>query len=140
MAWRDTFFGGIYVGNCLGDVKRKLRLLEASTHVLGHSVGTGLQFAQEAAAFLPVATYNCRIALAENLEAETPQGLGIVVADPAARPSKDQISTFRKKLKTVHSRIAMNLQSSADRRGRAKKPFKNIKRWLAKPGRWRQRA
>jgi hypothetical protein len=83
-----------------------MRLLEASTHVLRHSMEIGFQFAQEAAVFLPVATFNFRIALAEALESELPKGLGIDAGDAAGLPSRNQIRVFRDKLGAVFGRIS----------------------------------
>ena len=91
-------FSGIYAGNELRDPQRKLRLLEASTHMLKHDMKIGFQFAQEAAAFLPVATFNYRIALAELLSAEVPRGLDREVPDEYSRPSKKQVENFRRRI------------------------------------------
>lgn len=92
------FLAGVYVGNELHDPARKLRLLEASTHMLRHEMETGFQFAQEAAAFLPVATYNYRMALAELLSAEVPRGLDREVPDEFSRPDSEQIKNFRRRI------------------------------------------
>jgi len=110
-AWFGSLllFSGIFAGNELRDPGRKLRLLEASTHVLRHDMEIGLQFAQEAAAFLPVATFNHRMALAEFLSAEIPRGLGREVLDEYSRPNEQQILNFQKRMaelgKTIKSWI-----------------------------------
>lgn len=110
------FFGGIYAGNVLRDPSRKLRLLEASTHMLKNEMEVGLRFAQEAAAFLPAATFNYRMALAELLSVEIPRGLDIEVPDANARPTPDQISTFRERLGGLRETID---SFSAETTGRA---------------------
>ncbi|MGX1198461.1 class I SAM-dependent methyltransferase [Parvibaculum sp. MBR-TMA-1.3b-4.2] len=92
------FMAGIYAGNELHDAQRKLRLLEASTHMLEHEMETGFQFAQEAAAFLPAATYNYRMALVELLSTEIPRGLDREVPNVYARPDKKQIKAFERRL------------------------------------------
>lgn len=104
-------FGGIYAGNLLGDLGRKLRLIKGSTHMLRHEMDTGFQFAQEAAAFLPAAVHNYRVALAEVATAEVPRGLGIEVDDPAARPTDVQIGAFRAKLCELKDVIDRHLSS-----------------------------